>query len=89
MQSTAKRLMIRVFGLGFCLAYYLNGVKAFVEAYLSPHKLTLIYINNYGEAHIELIMTLVSIPCVLYFIIHTLIEWKAQGTGHRQGALRR
>ena len=64
---------IKVIGLGTVLAVYIRLLWTFLLAYFHPTKQVLISSNTYGEANIEAIMLLVTLPCVIYFIYEV---WK-------------
>jgi len=52
---------------------YLILLATFLSAYLSPIKTVIVHINNIGEANIELVFLLASVPCVLYYL--TQLRW--------------
>lgn len=56
------------FMVTFCCTAGLYMV--FFAAYLNPQKATLVTINSFGEAHIELAMLLLAIPCICYLFYH-------------------
>jgi len=40
----------------------------FFSAYLSPIKTVIVDINGIGEANVEFVFLLASIPCVMYYL---------------------
>lgn len=66
-------------GLVFMVAVYILFIWTFIDAYMTEGKATTIYIDEYNEAGIELIVLLLSIPCVFMMIKYYLfsdIGWK-------------
>ena len=42
----------------------------FFVAYFLNDKTVLVTINTYNEAHIELVMLILALPCILYVLTH-------------------
>ena len=61
-----KRL--RDFGYAVLLGSYLLLMSLFMLAYFNQDKILGLRINTYGEANLEFIMFLVSIPAVFYYL---------------------
>ena len=53
--------------VGILLTTYVTVLLTFTVAYLDPTKSTLVTINSYNEANIELILLLFSAPSVYRF----------------------
>jgi len=47
---------------------YLIILYTFFSAYLSPIKTVIVDINGIGEANVEFVFLLASIPCVMYYL---------------------
>ena len=61
---------LRDFDYATLLGSYLVLMYVFMMAYFNQDKIIGIRINHYGEANIELIMLLISIPSVFYYLRH-------------------
>lgn len=61
---------LRDFGYACLLGSYLVLMSIFMLAYFNQDKILGLRINMYGEAHLEFIMFLISIPSVIYYIRH-------------------
>ena len=59
--------LINFAGLVFLMASTYIFVDAFIAALMNGYR-TVITINDYGEANIELVLICVLIPCALYFV---------------------
>jgi len=65
-----KRLIHRILyvsGLTFMIGNSILMFLTFIVAYLNNYKVT-VYINQYVEAHIEMALMLISLPCIGYAI---------------------
>lgn len=58
----------KTYSLYMILASYLTFFKTFLIAYSTQSKTTLVNINTLGEAHLELVLLLASIPGVLIYL---------------------
>ena len=66
---TRKQHLIRLFwiyGFGTTIAGYLLMLNTFLAAYSTHHKSIIIYVNAWGEAHLELVFLILGIPAVLF-----------------------
>ena len=73
--DTMKRL--RVFGDFLMLGSFLMLLWLFVTAYLSNSFSTTVHINNYGEAHVEMIiMVFFLLPLFLLTTALSFLDWK-------------
>ncbi|KKM93816.1 hypothetical protein LCGC14_1204530 [marine sediment metagenome] len=50
------------------LASYIILLYTFFSAYLSPSKAVYVSINNLGEANLELVFLMATIPCIIYYV---------------------
>ncbi len=55
-------------GLGTLIGTYLILVATVITAYLNPAKTILISINKYGEAHIDILLLIITFPFVIAYI---------------------
>ena len=51
------------------IATYFTCLLTFMAAYIYPTKSVIVTINSYGEANIELILLLVTLPIVIRYVI--------------------
>ena len=58
------------------VASYFILLYTFISAYLSPIKTVTVNINQLGEAKIELIFLLVTIPCIAYYLKN--LSWSSK-----------
>ncbi len=73
--DTMKRL--RVFGDFLMLGSFLMLLWLFVSAYLSNSFSTTVHINNYGEAHVEMILMLFFLlPLFLLTTALSFLDWR-------------
>ena len=57
-------------------ASYLILLYTFISAYLSPVKTVIVHVNGIGEANIEFVFLLASIPCVMYYL--GCLKWSSK-----------
>ena len=69
-----KKFLKKYTGITILSATYPACLYAFLNAYFSSSKSTLVTINSYNEANIELILLLVTLPMVLRYIIKEIRE---------------
>ena len=50
------------------MASYFIMLYTFFTAYFNPNKTVLVHINNIGEANIEFLFLLLTIPCIIYYL---------------------
>jgi len=55
---------------------YLILLYTFFSAYLSPIKTVIVDVNGIGEANIEFVFLLASIPCVMYYL--SRLKWSSK-----------
>ena len=67
-----KKKYWHAIGLGWMFATYLAFIITFVIAYLSPQKAVIFYINRFKEAHIEMILTTITFPIIIWHSVITL-----------------
>jgi len=73
--DTMKRL--RVFGDFLMLGSFLMLLWLFVSAYFSNNFSTTVHINNYGEAHVEMIiMVFFLLPLFLITTALSFLDWR-------------
>lgn len=60
-------IILLVTSMMFVMSYFMLLLTFFV-AYLSPSKLVIVNINSVGEANIEFLFLLLTIPCVVYYL---------------------
>ena len=76
---------MRVLGrlLGFVLrkrgeiavfAAYLCMVSTFLVAYVHPSRSALVAVNGFGEANLELLLILVSLPAAARFLVSSMAQ---------------
>lgn len=70
-----KTTLAELAGLMALLSCYATFVLLFLTAYFFGNYRVLATINDYGEAHIELIALLASFPLVLLFTKRKLVEY--------------
>jgi hypothetical protein len=59
------------------LGIFILFILIFLSAYFNPEFKTMIHINNYGEAHIELIVLIfLLLPLFLFTTALSFIDWK-------------
>ena len=58
------------------VASYLILLATFFSAYLSPIKTVIVDINGIGEANLEFVFLLASIPCVMYYL--GCLRWSSE-----------
>ena len=63
------------FGITMLTAYYIATALFIIIAYKNGMKM-IIDINMYGEGLLEFILTLCSIPCVIYFIKEARVKFR-------------
>ena len=68
MNLTQWKTRARNFGFAALLGSYLVLMYIFFQAYIHPDMIVGLRINRYGEANIELIMYLISIPSVICYL---------------------
>jgi len=68
-----KSLLICV-TLGILIGTYLTFAYTFLLAYKTKEKEATIYIDKYNEAEIELIVLIISLPAIIYTVIH-ILKW--------------
>ena len=61
------RIIVLLYGFSALIAGFLMFLITFFIAYMTDYSV-IVYINNYREAHIEMIILLTSIPCICSFI---------------------
>lgn len=71
--------LIKLIGLGGMITYSILHINVFLTAYLNgiegnDYKV-IVYINHYGEAHLELIMLIILIPFIIYFVYSYIKSW--------------
>lgn len=57
-----------VFGLGVMILYYGLTCYIYILAFIYGKSSVTIYLNNYGEFYAEFIVSIISIPCVIYVL---------------------
>ena len=62
-------------GFVMLISQYSALLLVFFVAYSDPAKEVLVRINAFGEADIEAVFFIVTLPAVVYFIIKRLREW--------------
>jgi uncharacterized paraquat-inducible protein A len=73
--DTMKRL--RVFGDFLMLGSFLMLLWLFISAYMSNSFSTTVHINNYGEAHVEMIiMVFFLLPLFLLTTALSFLDWR-------------
>jgi hypothetical protein len=73
--DTMKRL--RVFGDFLMLGSFLMLLWLFISAYMSNGFSTTVHINNYGEAHVEMIiMVFFLLPLFILTTALSFLDWK-------------
>ena len=67
--TRVKNLMLYI---GFIMMCVSTGClyTIFFKAYLNPEKATLVVVNIFGEADVELVILSLVAPCVGYFFYH-------------------
>jgi len=50
------------------IASYVMLLCTFFTAYLNPNKTVHISVNNIGEANVEFLLLLLTIPCIIYYL---------------------
>lgn len=58
------------------VASYFILLYTFLSAYLSPIKKVVVDVNGMGEANIELVFLLATIPCVAYYLKN--LSWSSK-----------
>ena len=71
-----KQFKIILFSSIIMFSSYIILLYTFLSAYLSPIKTVVVDINSVGEANIELVFLLISIPCVIYYL--TRLKWSSK-----------
>lgn len=61
------RTLAKIFALCMFFTSYIVVLLTFFTAFLSPTHSTLVTINEYNEMGMEVVVLLVSIPCVAVF----------------------
>lgn len=64
---SGKQVII-FFGIISMIEIIMTFVLTFIFAYLSPSKQIIVTINSIGEANLELVLIVISIPCIIYCI---------------------
>ena len=59
----------KIVGVTVLAATYVTCLLTFIVAYIHPSKSTLVTINSYNEANIELILLLATLPIVFSYIV--------------------
>lgn len=59
-------------GMGWLFTTYICFVFTFVVAYFTPEKAVIFDINSYGEAHIEMILTIITFPIIIWHLAKTM-----------------
>jgi len=70
MALNKRKKFVVLSGYLFSLALVVTFLYTFISAYISPKKNVMVYINNYNEAHIELILL---IPITILIFIGVII----------------
>lgn len=60
------RNLVFIFGLGTSIGYYALLCVTIVLAFFNQAKMTIIWTNIFGEAGIEFVLSIISIPCVIF-----------------------
>ena len=58
-------VLLRLYAYVVLLVSYITMMITFIRAYFQPTKNTLVTINDYGEAKLEIILLALSIPVIL------------------------
>lgn len=66
-----KKLILFI-GLGMSIVGYLFMMCVFFITFFTETQKVIWKLNTYGEANIEFVILMISIPFVLYFIIKTI-----------------
>lgn len=61
-----------IIGFAVIISSYVSFIYAFLSAYFSPAKVTNVHINNFGEADVEFILFILTIPLVCYYTYKSL-----------------
>jgi len=69
-----KKFLEKSTGIIILTSTYIACLYAFLNAYFSQSKSTIITINSYGEANIELILILVTLPVVCLYLYNQIKE---------------
>lgn len=62
-----KRFMF-IFGLGIVYAYYGLTCLMYIMAFLTHSPTVIIHLNLFGEMSMEVLLTILSLPCSIYAI---------------------
>jgi len=73
--------IIFIFGLGVAIGYYAITSLTMIIAFLKGGTCTIIWTNIYGEAGIEFVITIVSIPCVIFMVKESIDLYKKNKGG--------
>lgn len=65
--KASRFYILLITSMVFVASYFILLLTFFV-AYLSPSKLVIVDINGVGEANIEFLFLLLTIPCVVYYL---------------------
>jgi hypothetical protein len=57
--------IIKLYGLVWLITAWIGIFYIFIQAYFSQNKTVIVDINEYGEANVELILLLTSVPCFI------------------------
>jgi len=76
MKNKKIELTIIIYGLSMMIALATTLMVTFMHAYLSPGKQTMVTLNTMGEADIEFVLILISVPCMIYGLYWLLTEEK-------------
>ena len=69
------KLFYKILAFATLGATYVTILITFLVAYLSPSKTVLVTINTFGEANIELVFLVLTIPGIYLAFKHLLYEW--------------
>lgn len=70
------RNLIKIYGHAVSVALSIVMYVTFLVAYYLPEKAAVIYIDSYGEAHVEMLLFLICMPLVFLSCLYMLQDLK-------------
>lgn len=64
---------VKIYAFSILFSSYVTMLYIFSNAYDHPSKRTVVWINAFGEANVEAAMLLLSMPCIMYWVVDWVV----------------
>ena len=68
MSKRRIRFLLTLSGTIIMMMSWIILLYTFLSAYMAPSKIVIVHINNIGEANIELVFLMLSVPCIIHYL---------------------